>query len=248
VVFIHGGMSDECAAVVEEPALAEHYRVIDYHRRGWGNSSRVEGPISIADHAADCRAIMQHLGVARAHLAGQSYGGVIVLQVALDAPESVQSLALVEPPLPSVMFNAPAFGATMQRAGDLYASGDKAGAVEAFAIEVAGDDYRAAFDRTMPAGYQERWVAAADTMFQSEVGSLPGWTFTREHAARITQPVLNMVGAQSRPYFREIHDTLREWLPQAENVEIPDTGHGVFQCNPQVAAASMAAFFSRHAI
>jgi len=34
VVFVHGGMGDECAAVVKEPALAGHYRVIDYHQRG----------------------------------------------------------------------------------------------------------------------------------------------------------------------------------------------------------------------
>ena len=39
VVFIHGGMGDECAAVVKERVLADHYRVIDYHRRGWGRSS-----------------------------------------------------------------------------------------------------------------------------------------------------------------------------------------------------------------
>ena len=34
VVFIHGSMGDECAAVVKERVLADHYRVIDYHRRG----------------------------------------------------------------------------------------------------------------------------------------------------------------------------------------------------------------------
>src|SRR3989304_10571804 len=88
VVFVHGGMGDECAAVVKEPALADHYRVIDYHRRGWGNSERPEGPVSIEQQAADCRAVMHHLGVDRAHLAGQSYGGVILLQLVPDAPEA----------------------------------------------------------------------------------------------------------------------------------------------------------------
>lgn len=48
VVFIHGAMGDECAAIVTEPALATKYRLIDYHRRGWGNSSRAEGPVSMA--------------------------------------------------------------------------------------------------------------------------------------------------------------------------------------------------------
>src|SRR5690242_6686651 len=80
VVFVHGAMGDECVAVLSEPLLANHYRLIDYHRRGWGNSERLAAPLSIEQQAADCRAVMQHFGVERAHLVGQSYGGVILLQ------------------------------------------------------------------------------------------------------------------------------------------------------------------------
>ena len=246
VVFVHGGMGDECAAVVKEPALADHYRVIDYHRRGWGNSERPEGPVSIEQQAADCRAVMHHLGVDRAHLAGQSYGGVILLQLAHDAPEAVHSLALLEPALPSVLFNSPAFGPVGEKAGAMYESGDKAGAVGAFAREVAGDDFRAAFDRTLPPGHFERWVAAADTMFQSEIPGLQAWTFTNEDASHITQPVLNMMGVNTRSYFREIYDTVRTWLPQAENVELPNATHCMLQTNPRGAAECLASFFSRH--
>lgn len=246
VVFVHGGMGDECAAVVKERVLADHYRVIDYHRRGWGSSSRAEGVASISQHAEDCRAVIKRIGVQRAHFIGQSYGGAILLQLALDAPEAVQSLALQEPALPSVLFSSPAFGALAEKAGAMYGSGDKRGAIEAFATEMGGDDFRAVFDQTMPSGYFERWVDAADTLFQSEFPSLQGWTFAREDAARITQPVLNMVGANTRAYFREVHETLRTWLPHAENLELPDATHAAFQTNPQGSAERLAAFFSRH--
>jgi len=244
VVFVHGGNGDECAAVVKEPALAGHYRLIDYHRRGWGNSSRAEGLVTIAQQAADCRAVIEHLGVQRAHFVGQSYGGAVVLQLALDAPEAVRSLALLEPALPSVLFNSPEFGVVFEKAGSMYESGDKAGAIEAFAREVGGDDFRAAFDRTLPPGHFERWVAAADTLFQSD--DLQAWTFTSEDASRITQPVLNMMGVNTRSYFREIYDTARTWLPQAENVELPNATHCMLQTNPKGAAESLAGFFSRH--
>ena len=246
VVFVHGGMGDECAAVVKEPALASRYRLIDYHRRGWGNSSRAEGPVSIAQQVADCRAVIEHLGVQRAHFVGQSYGGVILLQLALDAPEAVHSLALLEPALPSVLFNSPEFGAVGEKAGSMYESGDKAGAVGAFAREVGGDDFRAAFDRTLPPGHFERWVAAADTFFQSEFPALQAWTFTSEDASRITRPVLNMTGANTRSYLREVYDTVRTWLPQAENVELPNATHCMLQTNPKGAAECLAGFFSRH--
>jgi pimeloyl-ACP methyl ester carboxylesterase len=111
---------------------------------------------------------------------------------------------------------------------------------------MGGDDFRAVFDQTLPPGYFERWVEAADTLFQSEIPSLQAWTFTREDAARITQPVLNMVGASTRAYFRDVHGTIRTWLPHAENLELPDATHAALQTNPKGAAERVAAFFSRH--
>jgi pimeloyl-ACP methyl ester carboxylesterase len=248
VLFVHGGMGDECAAVVEERALTDHYRVIDYHRRGWGDSSAAEGAVSIAQQAADCRAVIEHLDVAPVHAVGQSFGGIVVLQLALDAPTAVHSFTVIEPPLPSVVFNSPTFGAVAEQLGALFGSGDKEGAVDAFAREVGGDDFHAEFDRTMPVGYMQRWVDAADTVFQSEIPSLQDWRFSEEEAARITQPVLNIVGADTRPYFRDSHDALQAWLLHAESLELPDATHCVFQTNPAGAAQCLATFLSRHPI
>ncbi|MEZ4866096.1 MAG: alpha/beta hydrolase [Caldilineaceae bacterium] len=246
VVFVHGAMGDECAAVVIEPALTDHYRVIHYHRRGWGDSEPLTAPLSIAQEAADCLAVMHHLGVERAHLVGQSYGGAVVLQVALDAPNAVQSLALLEPGLPSILLNAPAFGAMMTKAATLYQTGDKAGAIEALGQEVAGDDYRTIFDRTLPAGYFERWVADADTIFLPGEPALQAWTFTQAEATRITQPVLNMRGENTRSYFREVYETVQQWLPSAENFVLPNATHCMLQTNPRCAADRLADFFARH--
>ena len=249
VVFVHGAMGDECAAVVKEPALADHYRVVDYHRRGWGNSTCPEMPVSMEQQVADCRAVMRHLGVERAHFAGQSGGAQIILQLALDAPGAVHSLALLEPALPSVLWNSLQFGAVAEKAGAMYAAGDKAGAVEAFAREIGGPDFgaaSAAMDRTLPPGHFERWVAAADTLFQSDFQA--EWSFTSEDAARIKQPVLNMRGVSTQPYFQEIYEVVQAWFPQAENVELPNANHCMLQMNPAGAAERLASFFSRHTL
>jgi pimeloyl-ACP methyl ester carboxylesterase len=247
IVFVHGSMGDECAAVVNEPALTSSYRVIDYHRRGYGRSEAPDGPVSIAQQAEDLRAVMNRVGVERAHLVGQSYGGAILLQMVLDYPDAVQSLALLEPPLPSVLFNWPPFGEVMGgKIIPLYESGDKAGAVDAFAQEVVGANYRARFDQTLPPGYFERWVAAADTLFQSDNPTLQTWQFTQEDAARITQPVLNVVGAETTPYFREVYETIQAWLPQAENFVLPNATHAMLQTNPKGIAERLASFFARH--
>ena len=246
VMFVHGAMGDECAAVLTEPLLANHYRLIDYHRRGWGNSERLETPLSIEQQAADCRAVMHYLGVERAHLVGQSYGGVILLQMALDTPDAVQTLSLLEPALPSILFNSPAFGAVMTKAAALFESGDKAGAMDAFGQEVAGADYRTVFNQTLPPGYFERWVADGATFFQFDGPALQPWTFTHEKAVQITQPVLNMRGVNTPPYFREIFETVRTWLPQAENFVLPKAPHTMLQSNPQGVAERLASFLSGH--
>jgi pimeloyl-ACP methyl ester carboxylesterase len=246
VVFVHGGMGDECYAMLAEPALTSRYRLIHYHRRGWGKSQRLEAPLTIAQQAADCRAVMHHLGVERAHMVGQSYGAVIHLQSALDAPDAVHTLALLEPALPAILFNAPEFMAVAGKAGSLFAAGDKAGATDAFGQEVAGADYRAGFDQTLPPGYFERWVADADTNFLYDTPALGSWTFTREQAAQIAQPVINMRGANTRPYMQEAYETMRMWLPQAENFVVPQATHAMLQTNPKAVAERLASFFSSH--
>src|SRR4051794_25650845 len=76
VILIHGGLfADAFASLVAEPALASQYRLITYHRRGYGRSSRSDVPISVAGQASDCIALMKHLGVERAHVVGYSFGG-----------------------------------------------------------------------------------------------------------------------------------------------------------------------------
>jgi pimeloyl-ACP methyl ester carboxylesterase len=84
VVCVHGALiADTFRPLRGEPSLAR-YCLITYRRRGYGGSTG-DGPASIARQAADCAALLRHLGVERAHVVGHSYGGAIALQLALDA-------------------------------------------------------------------------------------------------------------------------------------------------------------------
>ncbi len=55
-------------------------------------SGPVEAPYLLSDMAADSWGLLDHLGVARAHLMGESMGGMIVQQMAIDHPERALSL------------------------------------------------------------------------------------------------------------------------------------------------------------
>ena len=118
VVVIHWGVSARWAEpLLAEPILAERYRVLRYHRVGFGRSSRVEGPISVADHAEHCRLLLRQLGIEHAHVVGHSCSGLIALQLALDAPGAVQSLALMDARglLPQRRLRRPSFARWQQR-------------------------------------------------------------------------------------------------------------------------------------
>jgi pimeloyl-ACP methyl ester carboxylesterase len=239
-------MGDELAAVLTEPALTDRYRLVDYHRRGFGGSECPQMPVSLEQQSADCQAVMRHLGIERAHFCGQSYGGAISLQVVRDAPEIVHTLALLEPALPAVMGASEEFGALSAQVGALYQAGDKRAAVEAFGKGVCGADYYALFDRHLPPGWFERWVVDLDTVMLSDMTALPMWSFTGEDAARISQPVFNLRGAETVSFMRAVHETVEEWMPHAETDVLPDATHAMTQTNPQGTAERLARFFAGH--
>ena len=248
VLLLHGGSGDECLAVIQEPALTDNFRVIHFQRAGYAISRGDPGPSTIQEMAAQVRAIMQQLGIERAHIEGLSLGGTIALQYAHDYPETVQSLALLEPGIPGVLGKYPDLLAVMGNVGQLYEVGDREGAMHGFLAELAGSNYDEELSRYLPEGWRERVNYELDVLMQNDSPASNQWEFTRDDAARITCPVLNVTGERSRPYFTETHELMKEWFPQAENVVIPDTGHFMLETNPARCAEELARFFSKYPI
>jgi 3-oxoadipate enol-lactonase len=241
VVFIHNGaLVDGFAPLVAEPALANRYRLLIYHRAGYAGSSRLAGPLSFAQEAARCRALMDHIGIAQAHVVGHSSSGSMALQMALDVPGAVHTLALLEPVLMAVP-SPP----QVPQAIDRYRAGDVAGAVDLFLQGTCGADYRAALEAAVP-GAVDQAVADAETFFTLELPALRHWTFGPEEARRITQPALAVVGERSSPVHRQRWELLRGWLPNAEPFVLPGATHLLHLEAPRLMAEGLAAFFARH--
>jgi pimeloyl-ACP methyl ester carboxylesterase/ribosomal protein S18 acetylase RimI-like enzyme len=85
------GWPDELVA-----RLAEHHRVIRYDHRDTGRSTRAfaERPYAIRDLAEDAVAVLDALGVERAHVAGMSLGGTLGQLLLIDHPERLLSATL----------------------------------------------------------------------------------------------------------------------------------------------------------
>src|SRR5262245_25458146 len=132
VLLIHGSIvADAFFPLLVEPSLTSNYRVISYHRRGFAGSTRASSPFTMAQQAADGRALLHHLGLPRVHVAGHSYGAAIAMQWALDAPAEVCSLALLEPPLMEWVPSGPEYWEWVASVRESYAHGEKAGVTDA---------------------------------------------------------------------------------------------------------------------
>jgi pimeloyl-ACP methyl ester carboxylesterase len=75
--------------------LARNFKVVRYDLRGHGQSSKVPGPYSLDLFADDAVALLDHLGVAQAHIAGHSLGGMIAVTLGVRHPQRVERLAVL---------------------------------------------------------------------------------------------------------------------------------------------------------
>lgn len=86
------GVSDFFAPHVRP--LARHFRLILHDHRGCGRSSPARIDYSVEQMAGDVVALMDHLGLERAHFLGHSTGGAIGQTLAIDRPERIDRLVL----------------------------------------------------------------------------------------------------------------------------------------------------------
>jgi pimeloyl-ACP methyl ester carboxylesterase len=112
LVLIHGWAVHRGYWDDDVQRLARHHQVIRYDRRGFGQAS---GRPDITADPADLKALLDRLGVARAHVLGHSQGAGVALTFAVRYPDMVDAIVLFGPaPLPGQELAAsddlPAFG------------------------------------------------------------------------------------------------------------------------------------------
>lgn len=249
VLLISFLLADGFVPLLSEPALADRYQLIRYHRRGWVGSTSTQLPVSIEDHASDAAALLAHLGLKRAHIAGHSSGAAVAAQLAVDHSEAVATLTLLELSLLPV----PSAGSFFEQAGpafDAYARGDHEGAIAIFMSAASGLDWdacQAVLEERAP-GALAQAVKDADTFFGVELPSLSRWDLGAEQAAAIRQPVLSVVGSETHPVWVEVAQVLRASLPDVEERTIDGVGHLLQIQRPEPVASAIADFLGRHPI
>jgi 3-oxoadipate enol-lactonase len=76
------------------PRLSERFRVIAYDFRGNGRSDKPHGPSPMRTFVDDTLGLLDHLNVDSVHAYGQSFGGMVAMEMALQRPDRLRSIVL----------------------------------------------------------------------------------------------------------------------------------------------------------
>ena len=76
------------------PGWSQHFKVIRYDQRGHGQTAAPPGPYTIDQLGRDAVAVLDHLGIARAHFCGLSMGGMVGMWLLTHAPERLERAVL----------------------------------------------------------------------------------------------------------------------------------------------------------
>ncbi len=96
LVFINGITMDTNGWGYQAPFFSQFYKVIRYDCRGQGLSDKPKEPYTQSMHADDLINLLDVLDVSKIHLIGLSNGGMIAQHFAINYPDRLHSLVLVD--------------------------------------------------------------------------------------------------------------------------------------------------------
>ena len=249
ILLVHASLfGDWFAPVFDEPAL-DGFRVIRVHRAGYGASQRPDRHLTFADHARHSCRLLRELGVESAYWVGHSSSGCIGLQAALDYPDLLAGLLLLEPaPKPAGPSSVALFEQVVAPTIAAAGAGDIADAADIFLRGVAGDTYRDHVRNRLGDNAHHQLVRDAEFFFTDELSAAHEWQIDDATAARITAPTLLVHGAETRRRTQAYAETiarLERMLPSVEALELPGLGHAMPLEDPPAVARLIATTVTR---
>lgn len=218
LLLVHGLGSSTLDWEMQIPALAAHYRVIVPDIRGHGRSDKPRERYSIAGFSADLLALIEHLRLGPVHYVGLSMGGMIGFQLAVDQPQALKSLTIVN--------SAPQV--KLRTRDDYWQCFKRWSLMRLLSLETIGtalgsklfpNPEQADLRRKMA----ERWAKNDKRAYLASFDAIVGWG-VQERLSRVSCPTL--VISADRDYTPvALKETYVKLLPDARLVVIDDSRH-----------------------
>lgn len=213
------------------PTLARELRVVAFDHRGNGLSDDPPGPCTMQMFVDDALAVLDATGVVRAHVYGQSFGGMVAQELALTAPNRVASLILAatHAGLTNAAVAPREAVPTAEPWRALYAPGFP----DAHPEHVAEDLRSGASQPQHPGGQRRQWDV------------IQAWS-AFERLGGIRVPTLVLHGTEDRLVAPGNAEILASRIPGAELLWLAGAGHVYHSERPEAADEAVLAFLRRH--
>jgi len=240
VLLIHGLGSSLYDWEQQVSEFSKHYTVITFDVRGHGQTEKPPGPYSVEMFADDALHLMLALEFRYVHVVGLSMGGMIGLQMALDAPKFVRSLVVANsgPYVPQDTF---------QQKMEIF---QRKILFRLFSMRRIGEVIGA---RLFPEPHEERllemfvdrWAENDKRAYMDATESLLKWD-VRDRLPEIGCPVLVLASELDYTPVEAKQEYMKS-LKKSELVVIPGARHAVAKSAPEAFNKAVLAFLNKHA-
>lgn len=238
VILISGGSVDRSSNADVANLLAAHFTVINYDRRGRGESGDTL-PYAVQREIEDMEVLIDRVGGA-ANVYGTSSGAALGLEMAAALPTQITRLGLYEPPYivdAFSQFRPPAN--TAQVFHDLVAEGRRGDAAEFFMSRVVGMPPEfVAQARSSPWWHAQE--ALAHTL-EYDATVMGDYSVPSDRFSRIRVPTLIIDGGASFPFMKAAADAIAASVPNSQRRTLEGQQHNV---DPAVLVPVLTAFFA----
>jgi pimeloyl-ACP methyl ester carboxylesterase len=206
-----------------EPQICDfkdHFRLISLDLRGHGRSGKPPGPYSMELFAGDIASLLKEINAYPAQVLGISLGGMVTFQLALDFPNLVSKLVIVN----SVAELKP------RGIRDILSYWQRLIIIRLFGMEKMGQVLADRFfdkpgQEPLKEVFVRRWSENHKPSYRSALKAAYGWTIL-ERLGEIKVPTL-VVGAAGDYFSTEDKAVYTAMIPGAKLVVIKDTKHAL---------------------
>ncbi len=244
VILVAAALSDRSDVVKLATLLSKHFTVINYDRRGRGESGDTQ-PYTVKREVEDIETLIDASG-GSAFLFGSSSGAVLALDAANQLGGKVKKLFMYEPPFIIDDSYPPVPDDFINQLTELVSAGRRNDAVKLFFTKGMGIP---AFAVTMMSLLMPGWSKRKDMAhtlaydFTILAGTQTGKPFPAKRWASTTTPTVVMVGGKSEAFFHNGAKALAGVLPNAQYRSLKDHDHGSVVMAPKGVASVLVEFF-----
>ncbi|MBB2914717.1 pimeloyl-ACP methyl ester carboxylesterase [Streptosporangium becharense] len=240
VVLVGGALSDRSASTPLAAHLARHFSVLNYDRRGRGESDDT-APYAVEREIEDLQAVIAAAG-GEACVVGLSSGAVLALEAAAEGL-AITRLALYEPPFYADEESArKAAREYVTELGELLSAGRRGDAVALLLGEAGTAEEEIGKMRNAPM-WQGMEALAHTLAYDSAVMGRDGrdGVFSRERVAAVATPTLVLSGGQSPEWLGDMARQVAEAMPGGRHRSLEGQTHNA---DPEALAPVLREFFT----